>query len=106
MPEGKVARMVLMSSTALGQSTLGTKPSKERRMIFLDGPQVVVLGFFAGGGAWEVAADIMGVEGQGAGMPEAPVSMAHSSNIFSTIILGKACASAMIVSGVRSNAKL
>jgi hypothetical protein len=25
------------------------KPSKERRRIFLDGPRVVVFGFFAGG---------------------------------------------------------
>jgi hypothetical protein len=63
MPEGKVARMALMSLTALGQSTSGTKPSKERRMIFLDGPWVVILGFFTGGGAWEVAVDIVGVEG-------------------------------------------
>jgi hypothetical protein len=62
MPEGKVARMVLMSSTAIGQSTSGMKPSKERSKIFLNGPQVVVLGFFASRGAWEVAADIAGVE--------------------------------------------
>jgi hypothetical protein len=63
MPKGKVVRMVLMSSTALGQSTSSKKPLKERSKIFLDGPWVVVLAFFAGGGAWEVAADIAGVEG-------------------------------------------
>jgi hypothetical protein len=55
--------MALMSSTALAQSTSGTKPSKERSRIFLDGPQVVVLGFFTGGSAWEVATDKVGVEG-------------------------------------------
>jgi hypothetical protein len=106
MPKGKVARMVLMSSTAFGQSTSGMKPSKERRMIFFEGPRVVVLGFFAGGGAQEVAADIVGVEGQGAGVPEVPVSVARSSKIFSTIILGKAHASATIASGIRSDAEL
>jgi hypothetical protein len=58
------------------------------------------------GGAQEVATDIAGVGGQGAGMLAAPVSMARNSNIFSTIILGKARASAMIVLGVRSNAEL
>jgi hypothetical protein len=62
IPEGKVTRMALMSSTALPQSISGMKPSKERRRIFLDGPQVVVFGFFAGGGAREVAADGVGVE--------------------------------------------
>jgi hypothetical protein len=106
MPKGKVTRMALMSLTALGQSTSGTKPSKERSMIFLDGPQVVVLGFFASGGVREVAADIAGVEGQGASIPKAPVSMARNSNIFSTIILGKAHANMMMASGVRSDAKL
>jgi hypothetical protein len=39
-------------------------------------------------------------------VPEAPVSMACSSMIFSTIILGKAHANATMASGVRSNAEL
>jgi hypothetical protein len=98
--------MALMSSTALLQSILGMKPLKERRRIFLDGPQVVVFGFFAGGSAREVTADGAGVEGRGAGVPEALVSIAHSSNIFSTVILGKAWANATIASGVRSDAVL
>jgi hypothetical protein len=51
VPERKIARMRLMSLTTLGQLTSGKKPSKERRRIFLDRPQVVVLGFFASGGA-------------------------------------------------------
>jgi hypothetical protein len=42
IPEGKVTRMALISSTALPQLISGMKPSKERRRIFLDGPQVVV----------------------------------------------------------------
>jgi hypothetical protein len=54
--------MALMSSTAFPQSISGMKPSKERRRIFLDGPQVVVFGFFTGGGAREVAADGAGVD--------------------------------------------
>jgi hypothetical protein len=106
MHEGKVTRTVLISSTTLGHSTSGMKPSKERSKIFLDGPRVVVFGFFASKGAREVATDIAGVEGQGAGAPEASVSMACSSRIFSTVILGKACANVTIASGVRSNAKL
>jgi hypothetical protein len=98
--------MALMSSTALPQSISGMKPSKERRRIFLNGPQVVVFGFFAGGGAREVATDGARVEGRGAGVPEAPVSIARNSMIFSTVILGKARANATIASGVRSDAKL
>jgi hypothetical protein len=39
-------------------------------------------------------------------VPEAPVSIACSFKIFSTIILGKVHASTMIASGVRSNAEL
>jgi hypothetical protein len=62
------------------------KPSKERRRIFLDGPRVVVFGFFTGGSAREVAADGAGVEGQGASVPEALVSIVCSSMIFLTIV--------------------
>jgi hypothetical protein len=47
--EGEVTGMALISSTALAQSILGIKLSKERRTIFLDGPRVVVLGFFTRG---------------------------------------------------------
>jgi hypothetical protein len=79
---------------------------KERSSIFLDGPLVVILGFFAGGGTQEVATDMAGVEGHRASVPEAPVSMACSSNIFSTIILGKAHANTIMASGIRSDAKL
>jgi hypothetical protein len=106
IPEGKVTRMALISSTALAQSISGMKLSKERRRIFLNRPQVVVFGFFAGGGTREVAADGAGVEGQGASVPEAPVSVARSSMIFSTVILGKAHANATMASGVRSNVML
>jgi hypothetical protein len=63
IPEGKVTRMALMSSTALAQSISGMNPSKERRRIFLDGPHVVVFGFFAGGGTQDITADRAGVEG-------------------------------------------
>jgi hypothetical protein len=49
IPEGKLTRMALISSTALAQSISGMKLSKERRRIFLDGPWIVVFGFFAGG---------------------------------------------------------